>query len=297
MQGFAAEGLTPSMKILVVGHRGQLGSDMMLAAAAAGHAVTGIDFPDIDITGPQSVRAAVDRCLPEAIVNCAAFTAVDICEKESAKAFAVNAEAVGNLGRAAAACGASVFHISTDYVFDGKKKSAYVETDAPNPLSVYGKSKLAGETLLAETCDRYFIFRIAWLYGTRGGNFLKTIRDRARKLAANGERLKVVNDQVGTPTYTVHVCKQILSMIDTELYGLYHSTNEGRCSWFDFAKAIVQAYSIQVDLVPCTTTEFPRPAPRPANSVLENERLKKLGRNIMPEWEIGLKEYLEEEEK
>jgi dTDP-4-dehydrorhamnose reductase len=279
----------------VVGHRGQLGGDMMRAAAAAGHAVTGIDLPDIDITSRDNVRAAVDRCSPETIVNCAAFTAVDRCEHESAKAFAVNAEGVGHLGAAAAERGASVFHISTDYVFDGKKKSPYVETDAPNPLSVYGKSKLAGEALLAKTCDRHFIFRIAWLYGTRGSNFLKTIRDLARKRAGTSEPIKVVNDQVGTPTYTVHVCKQILSMIDTELYGLYHCTNEGQCSWFDFAKAIVQAYSIQVDLAPCTTAEFPRPAPRPANSVLENECLKKLGRNIMPEWEIGLKDYLEEE--
>lgn len=283
------------MRILVVGHRGQLGSDMIRAAAAAGHAVTGIDFPDIDITSPESVRAAADRCLPETIINCAAFTAVDLCEQESAKAFAVNADGAGNIGKGAAACGAAVFHISTDYVFDGTKRSPYVETDAPNPLSVYGKSKLAGEALLAKTCDRHFIFRIAWLYGTRGSNFLKTIRDLARKRAGTGETIKVVNDQVGTPTYTLHVCKQILSMLDTKLYGLYHCTNEGRCSWFDFAKAIVQAYSIQVDLVPCTTAEFPRPAPRPANSVLENERLKKPGRNIMPQWEIGLKDYLEQE--
>jgi dTDP-4-dehydrorhamnose reductase len=160
---------------------------------------------------------------------------------------------------------------------------------------VYGKTKLEGERLCVESCDRHFIFRVAWLYGTRGNNFLTTIRALAQKRAGTGEPLKVVNDQIGTPTYTVHVCSQILSMLHTDCFGLYHCTNEGWCSWYDFARAIVKAYAIPADVIPCTTAEFPRPAPRPANSILENENLKKLGMNVMPAWEKGLEEYLEEE--
>jgi dTDP-4-dehydrorhamnose reductase len=283
------------MRILIVGHLGQLGKDMMRAAFSIGHAVAGADYPGVDITNPASVAAVVEQNSPEVIINCAAFTAVDQCENESRKAFAVNEVGVKNLALAARERGAKIVHISTDYVFDGGKKSPYVETDAPNPLSVYGKSKLAGELRLVETYDRHFIFRIAWLYGTRGNNFLKTVRARAEKCALSGEPLKVVDDQIGTPTYTVHVCNQILWMIPTDHYGLFHATNEGCCSWYDFAKAIVQAYGIRAEVVPCTTAEFPRPAHRPANSVLENKRLKQLGLNIMPQWEQGLEEYLKEE--
>jgi len=285
------------MSVLVVGHRGQLGRDMMLAAAAKGFAVHGEDFPGIDITRLDSVTKAVARYRPAAVINCAAFTAVDQCESETAKAFAVNADGAKNLALAAAECGAKLVHLSTDYVFDGMKKTPYVETDKPNPLSVYGKSKLEGEKLLAETYDRCFIVRVAWLYGTRGNNFLKTIRSRAQKCAVTGEPVKVVNDQIGTPTYTMHVCRQLLSLMQSEHFGIYHGTNEGSCSWFDFASAIVKAYAIKANVVPCTTAEFPRPAPRPANSVLENERLKKLLMNTMPRWEMGLEEYLEEEKK
>jgi dTDP-4-dehydrorhamnose reductase len=278
-------------------HQGQLGKDMMLAASASGFAAQGVDFPAIDITSETGVADAVGRYKPDVIINCAAYTAVDKCETEEAAAFSVNAGGVKNLALAARRCGAKLVHISTDYVFDGTNKSPYIESDTPNPLSVYGKSKLAGEKQLLETCDRYFIFRIAWLYGTKGNNFLKTILGLARKRAGTGEPLKVVSDQLGTPTYTVHVCNQILSMVSGERFGLYHCTNEGQCSWFDFACAIVLAYGIPVDVVPCTTAEFPRPAPRPANSVLENEQLKKLGINIMPRWEKGLEEYIEEEKK
>jgi dTDP-4-dehydrorhamnose reductase len=287
------------MKLLVIGSNGQLGKDMMLTAQARAFTVEGLDFPAIDITEARSVRDAVIRVAPDAIINCAAHTAVDACETEAEKAFAINATGVFHIALAAKQTGAKLVHISTDYIFDGTKTGPYVETDAPNPRSVYGKSKLAGEQELIKTYDRHFIVRIAWLFGTRGNNFLKTIRSLAEKRAAahalTREPIKVVNDQIGTPTYTVHVCKQILALVPTEHFGLYHATNEGWCSWYDFAKAIVSAYGLPVPVVPCTTKEFPRPAPRPANSVLENQRLKKLGLNIMPEWEKGLEEYLEEE--
>jgi dTDP-4-dehydrorhamnose reductase len=283
------------MKLLVIGCNGQLGTDMMRVASGGGFPADGIDFPAIDIAKPDSIEAAVARFRPDVIVNCAAHTAVDACETEIEKAFALNQGGVRNIAAAARRSGAAVAHISTDYVFDGTKKTAYVETDSPNPASVYGKSKLAGEMELAASCDRYWIFRIAWLYGTAGSNFVKTIRGVAQKRAAAREPLKVVNDQKGTPTYTVHVCRQVLSIVNTAQYGMFHCTNEGQCTWFEFARRIVRAYGIHVDLEPCTTAEFPRPAPRPANSVLENERLKKLGLNIMPHWEQGFEEFLMEE--
>jgi dTDP-4-dehydrorhamnose reductase len=283
------------MKLFIIGCNGQLGKDMMLTAAEYNLDAGGMDFPDIDITNPHSIANAFSRHKPDVVINCAAHTAVDACETERTKAFAINGEGVRNIAEAAQRTDLKLVHISTDYVFDGTKTGPYVETDAPNPRSVYGMSKLAGEQELIKAYDRYFILRIAWLYGTRGANFLKTIRSLARKRAAAKEPLKVVNDQIGTPTYTRHVCNQILSLINTDLFGLYHATNEGMCSWYDFAKAIVSACEIPVVLLPCTTKEFPRPAPRPANSVLENEHLKKLGLNIMPNWEKGLEEYLEEE--
>jgi dTDP-4-dehydrorhamnose reductase len=283
------------MKLLIIGCNGQLGRDMMRAGSNRNFDTRGVDFPAVDITNAQSIRDAVSHALPDVIINCAAHTAVDACEKDAEKAYAINCDGVRHLANAAKQVGARCVHISTDYVFDGTKKGPYVETDAPHPISVYGKSKLAGEQELIKTYDRYFIVRIAWLYGTRGNNFLKTIRSLAEKSAATGEPLKVVNDQIGTPTYTMHVCKQILSLINTDRFGLFHSTNEGQCSWYDFAKAIVSAYGLLARVVPCTTEEFPRPAPRPANSVLENERLKKLGLNIMPQWEEGLEEYMREE--
>jgi dTDP-4-dehydrorhamnose reductase len=285
------------LNIFVIGCNGQLGQDMMIALHKTTHSAQGLDFPNIDITKSDSVQDAFNIYKPDIVINCAAHALVDACETEAEKAYAINSTGVKNIALAAKITGAKVVHISTDYVFDGKKTTPYIETDATNPQSVYGKSKLAGEQELAANYERYFTFRIAWLYGTRGNNFLKTIRSIAEKRAASNEPLKVVNDQFGTPTYTVHVCQQILKVMETEHFGIYHSTSEGQCSWFDFASAIIKAYTIPVTVLPCTTKEFPRPAPRPAYSVLENQTLKQLGLNIMPQWEAGLREYMEEESK
>jgi dTDP-4-dehydrorhamnose reductase len=270
------------MNILIVGHNGMLGQDMVRAARGAGHRVTGMDFPDIDITRNDSTQKAVAQVKPQAIINCAAYTAVDACETDRDRAFAVNAEGAGLLARYADEYGCALAHFSTDYVFDGRKKSPYVESDPVNPESVYGKSKLEGELKVRKNCKRSFVFRIAWLYGTGGNNFVKTMRTLAQKNAAANTPLRVVNDQFGTPTYTVDVCRQTLRMVNTAHFGLYHCASEGRCSWYDFALEIVRAAGIPVQVLPCTTAEFPRPAPRPANSVLENSGLKKLGMNIMP---------------
>jgi dTDP-4-dehydrorhamnose reductase len=272
------------MKILIVGHNGMLGTDMFSAAIKAGHEVSGVDFPDIDITRLESVRACLRKDQPDTVINCAAFTAVDACETEVQKAFAVNAEGAGNLAVAAKEVRSIFVHYSTDYVFDGAARVPYIETDPTGPASVYGRSKLEGERLVAANNARSFIIRIAWLYGTAGNHFVKTIRNLAQKNAVTGGRLRVVNDQIGSPTCTLDICNQTLCLLETGYFGLYHATSEGQCSWYDFAQEIRRAAGISVRIDPCTTAEFPRPAPRPSWSVLENAALKKLGLNRMPHW-------------
>ncbi len=272
------------MKILIVGHKGMLGDEMLSAARTAGHEVTGIDFPDIDITRPESVRACLREGRPDTVINCAAFTAVDACETEPRKAFAVNAEGAGNLALAAKEVRSIFVHYSTDYVFDGTARVPYVETDPTGPASVYGRSKLEGERLASMNNARSFIIRIAWLYGMTGNNFVKSIRNLAQKNEATGAHLRVVNDQIGSPTCTLDVCNQTLCLLETGHFGLYHATSEGQCSWYDFAREIVRAAGSPAVVDPCTTAELTRPAPRPAWSVLENAALKRLGLNRMPHW-------------
>jgi dTDP-4-dehydrorhamnose reductase len=284
------------MNLLIVGHNGMLGRDMMGAARSAGHNVSGADIPDIDLTKPESIRSCVAAAGPQAIINCAAYTAVDACETDRVRAFAVNASGAGLLAGAAERCGALFVHFSTDYVFDGTKTRPYLESDPVHPLSEYGRTKLEGERLVRKNCKRSFIFRIAWLYGKNGHNFVKTIRTLAEKNISTGTPLRVVNDQFGTPTWTADVCRQTLRMISTRRhFGLYHCTSEGECSWYDFAREIVRASGIPVTVAPCTTAAFPRPAPRPKYSVLENSLLKKLGLNMMPHWKDGFREFLKEE--
>jgi len=284
------------MNILIVGHNGMLGQDMVRAARGAGHRVTGVDFPEIDITKQESVQPRVAAEKPQVVINCAAYTAVDACETDRDRAFAVNAHGAGLLAHAAGECGSVFVHFSTDYVFDGTRTGPYRESDPVNPVSVYGKSKLEGELLVRDICLRSFIFRIAWLYGTGGNNFVKTIRSLAQKNAAANSPLRVVSDQTGSPTYTYDVCRQTLHMLQTKHFGLYHCTSEGECSWYDFAAEIVRAAGIPAQVLPCTTAEFPRPALRPANSVLENSGLKKLGLNLMPHWKEAFAAFLRDEQ-
>ncbi|MFP4416294.1 MAG: dTDP-4-dehydrorhamnose reductase [Chitinispirillaceae bacterium] len=283
------------MKILVIGSKGQLGSDMCISCRKHGHQVWPVDVPDIDITTESSVRDVISGLKPEVVINCAAFTDVDACEQRQELAFAVNGIGVENIGRQSATVGSRVIHISTDYVFDGTKKSAYIETDSPCPQSIYGKSKLAGEEALGRTNEKSAILRVAWLYGVYGKNFVKTIRRVARQKAQEGAKLSVVNDQFGTPTYTGDVCAQTLKILQDDYYGIFHCTNEGECTWFDFASHIIDCSGISVQIEPCTTDAFPRPAPRPHNSVLENKRLKEAGIHCMRDWKDAFASFLKEE--
>ncbi|MDD5672772.1 MAG: dTDP-4-dehydrorhamnose reductase, partial [Chitinivibrionales bacterium] len=285
------------MKLLVIGCKGQLGSDMVVLARKAGHEVVCTDTPDIDIADAHSVKAALMRCDPEGVVNCAAYTNVDGCETNRELAFAVNAAGAGNVAAAADAVGALTMHISTDFVFDGLLGRSLTESDTPNPQSVYGKSKLEGERLVLANTRRAQIFRIAWLYGLHGNNFVKNIRAIAQKKSGSGEVLKVVDDQFGTPTFTREVCRQILAMLSVGEYGVFHGTAEGYCSKFDFARHIIKKAGIPLEIVPCTTDEFPMPARRPVFGVLENSRLKALGKNVMVDWKAAFEEFLEAEKK
>ena len=282
-------------KILIVGAHGQLGQDMKSVASSAGYSVSGVDVPDIDITDPAGTRKIIASYAPDMIVNCSAYTAVDACETHEREAFAVNSDGVAYIAQAAREINARIVHFSTDYVFDGTKNAPYAESDMPNPESVYGKSKLEGDRRLAQTLPDHIILRVAWLYGVHGQHFIKKIRARALQMQGTGKPLKVVTDEVGTPTYTIDVCRQTLKLLTTNHRGTFHCTNEGFCTRFEFAREILKTYAIDVPLEPCTSKDFVLPAPRPAYSVLENKRLKELGINVMRDWKVAFGDYVQEE--
>lgn len=283
------------MNIMVVGSRGQLGQDLVSFLTEHGHIVTGKDIPDIDITDYRSTLAAVSACTPDIIINCAAYTAVDACETHVQDAFAVNSTGIANIALCALETKCRVIHISTDYVFDGTKNEPYVEDDIPHPTSVYGQSKLDGEIRLASIFPNHLILRVSWLYGIHGQHFIKKITSKAKSLAGTDGVLKVVTDEIGSPTYTIDVCRQIRMLLPTEHTGVFHCTNEGFCSRYDFTRKIFAAYHIDTPITPCTSQDFILPAPRPAYSVLENKRLKELGINVMRDWEEAFADYIVKE--
>jgi dTDP-4-dehydrorhamnose reductase len=285
------------MKLFIIGCNGQLGKDMMSIASDAGHSVSGKDFPDIDISDAAATNAIIAANKPDAIINCAAYIAVDACETQKREAYAVNSHGVAIVAAAARQCGALVVHFSTDYVFDGKSAAPYSETDMVNPQSEYGKSKLEGERRLADILPDHIIVRVAWLYGVHGRHFIKKVKERALAVKKTGEAMKVVTDEIGTPTYCADVCRQTLLLLTKDHRGLFHCTNEGYCSRYEFAREILHAYAIDVPLIPCLSSDFKLPAPRPAYSVLENKRLKDLGINVMRDWKVAFADYIEEEKK
>ena len=280
------------MRVLVIGANGQLGRDMTAYFSHKSHSVTGIDFPEIDITKPDSITNALSNRPADLLINCAAFTAVDDCESKQEIAYAVNAKGVENIAHAAKSIGARVAHISTDYVFSGSAKSPLTEEDICDPQSIYGKSKLLGEQLLAAALPEHYIFRIAWLYGEHGANFVKTMRKIGLQKAASGGVVRVVNDQFGSPTWTLDVCRHIETVTATDNFGIFHCTSSGECTWFDFTKKIFSSLGIPTPLEPCTTEEFPRPAPRPHYAVLQNRRLADLSLDTMPHWESAFDAFV-----
>ena len=270
--------------ILVVGANGMLGQDLIALLGGRGH---GVDIAEIDITSPESVLKVIGELQPEVVINCAAYTDVDGCESNTDAAMAVNGERVAYLAMACRDSGALLVQVSTDYVFDGGKGTPYVEDDAPCPLSVYGESKLAGE-MNAAFCPEHLIVRTQWLYGLHGKNFVETML----RLGAEKDELTVVDDQIGSPTWTVDLARAIISLIDAGCRGIYHAANSEYCSWNTFAKAIFEEAGISVSVKPMTTTELNRPARRPLYSTLECGKLAgNAGFQPQP-WRDALREYL-----
>ena len=278
------------MKILIVGADGQLGTDCRKTMAST-HELLGLDVPDMDITDMASVDKVVAGFKPDVIINCAAYTQVDKCETQTALAWAVNAEGPAHLARAAARHDSFLIHVSTDYVFDGKRAvpEPYIESDETAPASQYGKSKLAGEQAVAGETNRFAIVRTAWLYGISGGNFLKTML----RLAVNDpERtIRVVNDQYGSATWSHRLARQIQRLMESGERGIFHATAEGYGTWYDLAALFLEQMHVPHRLAPCTTEEYPTPAVRPANSILANQRLAELGINVMADWRDDVKDF------
>jgi dTDP-4-dehydrorhamnose reductase len=253
--------------------------------------VVGVDLNDFDIFQEAAVQRAFRVLRPDFVYHLAAYTDVDGCEADPRLADEVNTQGTGNLARCCAEIGAILLYVSTDYVFDGSSERPYREDDATHPLSVYGKSKLGGEKHVQSLLKRYFIVRSSWLYGPRGKNFVATIV----KIAAEREELRVVSDQRGSPTYTHHLALKLAEMLGIEAYGIYHATGAGNCSWFEFAQEIVKLAGLKrVRVVPISTQESGRRAPRPAYSVLENRRLVEDHLGALPDWKDGLAHYLKE---
>lgn len=243
----------------------------------------------LDITNPVAVMNLVQSINPEIIINCAAFTAVDLCESEKERAYRINAIGAKNLAIAAKDFDATLVQVSTDYVFDGENNKPYTEEDTPNPNSVYGSTKLEGEKFVQEICDKHFIIRTAWLYGI-GKNFVRTMI----RLMDEKKDIRVVRDQYGCPTSAMELAKAIVSLMDTKEYGIYHGVCDGGTTWYEFAVEIFKQLGVDVKVTPIETSDYPTPAKRPAYSILSNSKLKKLGIHMKP-WKEALKEYISNE--
>ena len=278
------------MRVLVTGALGMLGS-VLVPGLQPEHQVYGVDQKEFDISQESAVTSAFRELRPEFVFHLAALTDVDGCESNPGKAEQVNSVGTRNVARACAEIGAGMLHVSTDYVFDGRGNRPYREDDAPNPLSAYGLTKLRGERHVQALVARHMIVRSSWLYGPRGKNFVSTILKAARERA----ELRVVSDQRGSPTYTRHLAGKLRELMAAQVYGVFHVTGSGNCSWFEFAEAIVQLGGYpQVRVLPISTREGGRLALRPAFSVLENRRLAECSLDALPDWKTGLAEYLEE---
>ena len=275
------------MRIMLVGELGQLGIDLKIALFEL-HEVIGFDINSLDITKFNETINTVNSMKPDLIINCAAYTNVDACEENIDLAYKVNAIGARNLAVAALETNSKLLHISTDFVFDGCTDKPYLEFDTPNPLSIYGKSKLAGEDLIRQICPRHYILRSAWLYGKNGNNFVKTIL----KLGQEKKKVRVVDDQIGSPTFTKDLISAITEVIKTDAYGTYHVTNDGHCSWYEFTKKIFEYAGLQgIEVLPISTEELGRPAKRPQYSVLRNFMLEAQFNYKMRNWEDALKDY------
>ncbi|RAR42388.1 dTDP-4-dehydrorhamnose reductase [Paenibacillus sp. MDMC362] len=282
------------MKVLVTGAHGQLGRDVIHIFDQAGHEVIPCSRQELDITSLDQCRQVISSHKPDCVVHCAAYTAVDAAEADIDGAYLVNAIGTRNVAQSADRVGAKLVYISTDYVFNGTSAGAYHEFDLTDPRTVYGQSKLSGEQIVKDFSTKWFIVRTSWVFGLWGSNFVKTML----RLGQEKPLLQVVDDQKGSPTYTVDLARFLLQMSATEKYGIYHASNSGSCTWYEFTQAIFEeardqlGLEITAELQPCTTAHFPRPAPRPANSVMDHLSIRLNQLQDLPHWREGLKEFM-----
>jgi dTDP-4-dehydrorhamnose reductase len=281
------------MKIAVIGANGQLGSDLVEFFAHAGHPVVALTHAEVSIERLESVRQALTACQPELVLHTAAYHVTQQCEEHVDRAFAVNAQGALNVARVARDLGTKVVYYSTDYVFDGAKQAPYLENDAPNPLNVYATSKLAGEYFTLNYHPHSYVIRVSGIYGkvacrAKGGNFITTMR----RLAQEKPEVRVVTDEILTPTPTLEIARKTAALLHTEQYGLYHLTCEGACSWYEFAREIFTVLNLSTPLFPASVKDFPATVKRPFYSVLENQRFNALGAERMPHWRAALHNFL-----
>ena len=282
------------MRVLVTGAKGQLGSDLLCELSNRNIDAIGIDIDDLDITDSEATKEVIEKINGgkklDAIIHCAAYTAVDAAEDNEDLVTKINAEGTKNIAKVAKSLDISMMYISTDYVFDGEGERPWEPDDKRAPLNVYGMSKYKGELYVEELLEKYFIVRISWVFGLHGNNFIKTMLRLGKERGA----VSVVNDQIGSPTYTPDLSRLLVDMILTDKYGRYHATNEGLCSWYDFACEIFKQAKLDVSVTPVDSDAFPVKAKRPHNSRMDKSKLTKNGFELLPAWQDALKRYLSE---
>ena len=276
------------MKVLVTGYTGQLGYDLVKAGKKRALDIVGISTKDVDLTNEQSVLDYVRHMKPDVIIHSAAYTAVDQAEDDKERCYDVNVNGTKYLALAAKEVNAKFVYVSTDYVFDGKGEQPFTETDQPNPIGQYGRTKYEGEQVVQALLDKWYIVRISWVFGMNGKNFIKTMLS----LSETRDELNVVGDQYGSPTYTVDLSRFLLDLVQTDQYGIYHASNEGFCSWAEFAQEIFKQSGKNVKVNGITTDQYPTKAVRPKNSRMSKDKLLKNGFAPLPSWQDALSRYL-----
>lgn len=276
------------MKVFVTGVKGQLGFDVMNELKKRGHEAIGVDIEEMDITDEESVNRVIKAAAPDAVIHCAAYTAVDAAEDNEELCRKVNAAGTGYIAKVCRELDIKLMYISTDYVFNGQGTRPWEPDDKREPLNVYGQTKYEGELAIEEIMEKYFIVRIAWVFGVNGKNFIKTMLN----LGKTRDKLTVVADQIGSPTYTYDLARLLVDMIETEKYGRYHATNEGLCSWYEFACEIFKQAGMNVTVEPVSSDQFPVKAKRPMNSRMSKDKLDENGFVRLPSWQDALARYL-----
>ena len=277
------------MRFLVTGVKGQLGHDVMEELALRGHEGVGVDVEEMDITDARAVERVMKETTMDGVIHCAAYTAVDAAEDNEELCIRINADGTENIAKLCRKLDLPLMYISTDYVFDGEGERPWEPEDDCHPLNVYGQSKYLGELAVQNYVQNYYIVRIAWVFGVNGNNFIKAMLNKAKTT----NRVTVVSDQVGSPTYTRDLAVLLVDMMETDRYGIYHATNEGICTWYEFAREIFAQAGIDMEVVPIPASEYPAKAKRPHNSRMEKGKLNAAGFLRLPTWQDALKRYLE----